>query len=357
MLDQTEHTQFQSEFFRTEAQRRQDWLDPFLTMVPDDACAFAAMRMPAGPFLRQMHRALESDLRALFEDHIKRIGVYKSVDELLGQLELAFLPRTGFVFRRNTPDPAIPVNDPTPLPQIAWVFWLRPIGGREIVSKFVKTILDHHRVLFAGGTAYNLDLDGRADKILECWNPNIPATGSMAFLHFDQFFIVSNSGPLVRSMIASRDGRSSSVLSDREMRTCLDELAPSINGFVYLQGLELEKVLTGMDEYVQRADDTIDIGWKTSKRVEAEAAVFRSKYARFGSQAGLPADQRKLFDVDVDEHLKGMWSKERGSYSAADRATIAESIGWCRTFSAAYLQAILDPQSVQLQGRANLRWR
>jgi hypothetical protein len=357
MLNQNEHTAFQSEFFRTEAQRRQEWLDPFLAMVPDDACALAAMRMPAGPFLRQMHRALDNDLRTLLEDHIKRIGVYKSVDDLLNQLELAFLPRTGFVFRRNVPDTAIPVNDPTPLPQIAWVFWLRPAGGREIVSKLVKTILDHHRVLFAGGTAYKLDLEGRADKILECTNPNIPATGSMAFLHFDQFFIVSNSGPLVRSMIAARDGSTRSVLGDREMRVALDELAPSINGFVYLQGIELEKVLVAMDEYVQRGDESMDVGWKTQKRPEAEASVFRSKYARFGSQAGVPADQRKLFDADVEEQLKGMWSKERGSYSAADRATIAESIGWCRTFSAAYLQAVLDAQSIQLQGRAMLQWR
>src|SRR5690606_3983465 len=43
MLNQNEHTPFQAEFFRTEAQRRQEWLDPFLAMVPDDACALAAM--------------------------------------------------------------------------------------------------------------------------------------------------------------------------------------------------------------------------------------------------------------------------------------------------------------------------
>src|SRR5690606_33302633 len=34
MLNQNEHTPFQAEFFRTEAQRRQEWLDPFLAMVP-----------------------------------------------------------------------------------------------------------------------------------------------------------------------------------------------------------------------------------------------------------------------------------------------------------------------------------
>jgi hypothetical protein len=306
--------------------------------VPDDACALAAMRMPAGPFLRQMYRAMDNDTRLLLEDGVKRTGVYKSVDELLGQLELAFLPRTGFVFRKNTPDPAIPVNDPAPLPQIAWVFWLRPAGGRD-------------------GPAYYLDLEGRADKILECTNPNIPATGSMAFLFFDQFLIVSNSGPLIRSMIAARDGRTGSVLGRREMRTSLEELSPSINGFVYLQGLELEKVLVAMDEYVQKDDGFVDPAFLMQNRSEAEAQVFRAKYSRYGSQAGLPANLKQQFEADVQEKLAGMWSAKRGSYSAEERATIAESIGWCRTFSAAYLQVVLDPQFIQLQGRAILDFR
>ncbi|MEZ5964668.1 MAG: hypothetical protein R3F56_12535 [Planctomycetota bacterium] len=354
MLNQNEHTPFQAEFFRTEAQRRQEWLDPFLTMVPDDTCALAAMRMPAGPFLRQMYRALDNDLRTLFEDVIKRTGVYKSVDDLLGQLELAFLPRTGFVFRKNKPVPQIVVNEPTPLPQIAWVFWLRTPGGAGIVSRLYDTILKHHRTIFAGGTAYELNIEGRADKILECTNPNIPATGSMAFLHFDQFFIVSNSGPLIRDMIAARDGRVGSVLSRREMRTSLEELAPSINGFVYLQGVELERLLTEMDEYVQQDAGEVDLGFKSQYFSQAQSQVFRSKYARYGSQAGLPAEVKAQFEADVQEQLKAMWAERRGSYTADERAVLAESIGWCRTFAAAYLQVVLDPQSIQLQGRAVL---
>lgn len=357
MLNQNEHTPFQADFFRTEAQRRQDWLNPFLTMVPDDACALAAMRMPAGPFLRQMYRAMDNDLRGLFEDSIRRTGVYKSVDDLLGQLELAFLPRTGFVFRKNTPVPAIPVNDPAPLPQIAWVFWLRSAGGAEVVGRLLKAILQHHKTIFAGGTAYELNIEGRADKILECTNPNIPATGSIAFLFFDQFFIVSNSGPLIRDMIAARDGRVGSVLGRRQMRASLEELSTSINGFVYLQGVELEKVLLEMDQYVQQDAGAVDPVFKMQNRSQAESQVFRSKYAKYGSQAGLPASVKQQFEDDVQEQLKAMWAQRRGSYSADERAAIAESIGWCRTFSAAYVQAVLDPQSIQLQGRVVLEPR
>jgi len=352
MLNQNEHTPFQAEFFRTEAQRRQEWLDPFLTMVPDDACAMAAMRMPAGPFLRQMYRALDSDLRTLFEDAIKRTGVYKSVDDLMGQLELACLPRTGFVFRKNKPVPEIPVDDPVPLPQIAWVFWLRPTGGVDVVTRLRNAILQHHRTIFAGGTAYELNVEGRADKILECTNRNIPATGSLAFLLFDQFFIVSNSGPLIRDMIAARDGRLGSVLGRREMRATLQELSASINGFVYLQGVEMEKLLMSMDEYVQSATAVTDPEFKMQNRSQAESQVFRTKYSRYGSQAGLPASLKDQFEADVQAQLDAMWAAKRGSYSADERATIAESIGWCRAFSAAYLQVVLDPQSIQLQGRA-----
>lgn len=356
MLNQNEHTPFQSEFFRTEAQRRQEWLDTFLASVPDDACACAAMRMPAGPFLRQMYRSLDKDVRELVDEAIKRTGAYKTTEELLSQLELALLPRSGFVFRKNTPDPQIKVNNPEPLPQIAWVFWLRPTGGKDIVDKFLKVVFEHHRTIF-NGPAYKLDIEGRADKILECTNPNIPATGSLAFLLYDQFLILSNSGPLIRSMIGARDGRVDSVMTQRELRSALQEMSPAINGLVYARGPELEKVFEAMGDYIDKGGVELDTDFATTYRSEAEAKVLRAKYSQFGSQAGLPANLKEQFKADVLAELKAMWAKQQGSYSAQDRAMVAELTGWCRTFTAAYLQVELDPQSIRLQGRAILDWK
>lgn len=362
MLNQNEHTPFQSDFFRTEAQRRQEWLDPFVAMVPDDACALAAMRMPAGQFVRQMFRAMDPDWRRLFEDSLKRTGVYKSADELLSQLELAFLPRTGFVFRQNVPEKvgpntiSIPVNDPTPLPQIAWVFWVRPTGGKAIVDRLVKAIYEHHRTIF-NAPAYHYPLQGRADQILECTNPHIPGTGSLAFLFYDQFFILSNSSPLVRSMIAARDGYSGSIVRRPEMRASIEELPTSINGFAYVQGPEMEKLLVEMGEYARKAGEGIDGGWARVNRPAISAQVQRDKYARYGSQAGLPPELRPQFEADVDAELQAQWTKQAGAFSAQDRAALEESTGLCRVFSAAYMQVVLDPQSIQLQGKAYFDWR
>jgi hypothetical protein len=356
MLNQNEHTPFQSEFFRTEAQKRSEWLDSFLASVPDDACACAAMRMPAGPFLRQMYRALDKDVRELFDEGVKRTGAYKTSEELLSQLELALLPRTGFVFRKNTPDREIVVKNPEPLPQIAWVFWLKPIGGKAIVDKFLKVVFDHHRTIFQG-PAYKLDIEGRADKILECTNPDIPGTGSLAFLLYDQFLILANSGPLIRSMIAARDGRVDSVMAQREMRAGLKEMSPSINGLVYVRGPELERVLDSITEYIDKASVELDTDFATTFRSEAESKVLRAKYSQFGSQAGLPPNLREQFKADVIAELKAMWAKQQGAYSAEDKATVAELTGWCRTFSSAYLQVVLDPQSIQVQGRIILDWK
>ncbi len=362
MLNQNEHTPFQSDFFRTEAQRRQEWLDPFLAMVPQDACALAAMRMPAGPFLRQMYRAMDPDWRTLFEDAIKRTGVYKSADELLQQLELAFLPRTGFVFRQNFPEKvaangiSITVADPTPLPQIAWVFWVRPTGGKAIVDRLVKAIYEHHRTIF-GAPAYHYPLEGRADQILECTNPHIPGTGSLAFLFYDQFFILSNSSPLVNRMIAARDGRMGSILRREETRVSLEELPASINGFGLVQGPELEKLLVEMGEYARKAGEGMDPGWAEVNRPTVAAKVLKERYRQYGSQAGLPPEQKAKFDADVFAELQAQWAKQAGAYSAQDRAALEETIGLCRIFSAAYMQVVLDAQSIQLQGKAFFDWR
>lgn len=204
------------------------------------------------------------------------------------------------------------MKNPEPLPQIAWVFWLRPTGGKEIVDKFLKVVFDHHRTIFQG-PAYKLDIEGRADKILECTNPDIPGMGSLAFLLYDQFLILANSGPLIRSMIAARDGRVYSVMAQREMRAGLKEMSPSINGLVYVRGPELEKVLDSITEYVDKAGVELDTDFATTYRSDAEVKVLKSKYSQFGSQAGLPPNLREQFKADVTAELKAMWAKQQGA--------------------------------------------
>src|SRR5262245_54933294 len=56
-LNSNQHTPFQRSFYKAEQQPREKWLDPFIAMVPDNACAAAAMRMPAGEFLHAMFEA------------------------------------------------------------------------------------------------------------------------------------------------------------------------------------------------------------------------------------------------------------------------------------------------------------
>ena len=188
-LNQNEHTAFQSNFFKTESQLRRDWLDPFLRMVParnpsqDGACAAAAMRMPAGDFLREMYSALDDADKSLLNDSLRKTAQYDGTLDLIEKLELAFYPRTGFVFRRNTPDPEIPVAEPAPTPQFAWVFWLRS-GGQKIVSDFVE-LLTRYRGVIGLEQAYNLPLGlaGQGvggDAAREFTNPHIPGTGSFA---------------------------------------------------------------------------------------------------------------------------------------------------------------------------------
>src|SRR5262249_20740531 len=121
-LNRNLHTPFQAHFFQTEAQERKQWLDPFLTMVPAGACACAALRIAAGEFMKEMFRALETKERDLLNDCARSLGNAAGMSEMIEKLEPSLLPRTGFVFRRNLREKDVQVADPTPVPQIAWVF-------------------------------------------------------------------------------------------------------------------------------------------------------------------------------------------------------------------------------------------
>ena len=361
-LNQNEHTTFQEKFFRTESQRRSDWLDPFLSMVPTDACALAAMRMPAGEFLHEMYGALDEATKSLLNDALDKTGKYSSAPELIDQLEAAFHPRTGFVFRKNKPDldTQIVVAAPSPMPQVAWVFWLRK-GGDAIVQEFVE-LMTTYREVIGLENAFNLPLDlgGRGvagDAAREFTHPQIPATGTIATLLYGDFFVISNSGPFIRDMMHSLLGGRGSIRDREDFKEYSHELPNAVNGFIYLQCSELERVLGDYErdivEFAQRPDPT----WARDELSAAEDKVFREKYTSYGSTAGLPPEVRAQFDADVNTEIENRWRTQRSSYTAEAQGSILEAMALCRLFESAYIQLTLEPRYLRLTGRTIARFK
>lgn len=372
VLNSKQHTPFQSSFYKAEKQRREEWLDPFLAMVPETACAAAALRMPAGEFLHAMFQALEQDERELLNDGMRRSTLQSQaltgMDDLIDRIKVAFLPRTGFVFRRNQPDnsrdPAtgelmVPVTARSPMPQVAWVFWLRP-GSGQIIEDLVMMLRNnygsfafkkvwHLKIPFAGGVLN--------EPVTEFCNPQIPATGEIAMIVFRDFFVVSNSGMLIKDILRTRyeaDGMRS-IRRLEEFTEVEKELPGELNGMVWLRGQNLAAV---MDDYLSFAasdSETPDPEWLMISRPAAEEQIRRTRYAQYPSKASLPrslVEPGGDFDRAVVAYLFEQWRRERTSFTAADRDKMQQLRAMAQLLDAAYVQVELENNYIRFQAKA-----
>lgn len=362
-LNQNKHTPFQSRFFQAESQQRSEWLDRFLSMVPASACACAALRMPAGEFMREMYVALTDVEKELINDGLRGTGQFEDVMAVINKLEPALEQRTGFVFRKNIPDPEIPVADTSPVPQVAWVFWMRR-GGRPLVQEFVDMVTRYREVLgFTNAYDLPLGLGGQGvggDAAREFTNPQIPGTGSIATLVYPPFFVISNSGPFIRDLMQTliTPDQRRSIRSREDFQEYLFELPDAINGLVYIQAPELRELLDDYLQGVARSASLPDPDWAVTQRGAAESAVFAREYAqRFGSMAAIPQAQRGEFDDKVDREIEEMWRTQRTSFSAEAQASLLEARALTELFSSAYFQVTLEPRHLRLTGRAKANFR
>ena len=376
-LNSKQHTAFQSTFYSEEKQRREQWLDPFLNMVPESACAAAALRMPAGEFLHAMFDALEKDEKALINDALRRATFagepVQDVRDLVEKLRLAFQPRTGFVFRRNVPDLslnkdgelAVPVTAKSPMPQVAWVFWLKP--ERATLVESLVTMLSSYSKSFNFRNVYHLRVPfgdiNLPEPVVEFTNPQIPATGEIAMLVFREFFVVSNSGPLIRDIVRTRYSTTTGARSIRDTKEYEElerELSSTPSGLVWVNGENLAPVL---DDYMNFADSSSDAPnpeWMMQMRASAEDYVRRKTYPRYPSMASMPPNLKEPggeFDKQVVAYMREKWNKERTNFTASDRASMQQFRGLTEMFRAAAIQVELQNNYIRYQARIMTKLR
>lgn len=371
-LDSTTHTRFQSSFYTAEQDSRERWLDPFLSMVPENACAAAALRMPSGEFLHAMFDALEDAEKSLINDALRRSNYngtqVDSASDLIDRLRLAFRQRTGFVFRRNVPDTKrdpktgelqVPVAAKSPMPQVAWVFWLRP-GSAGLTEALTEMLLSYkqsfgfskvykYSVPYAGGTF--------PEKIYEYTNPQIPATGEVAMITFGEFFVVSNSAPLISDIVRTNYGAQSGMRSIRELDHFYpveEELSPTLSGLVWVDGEGLQLVL---DDYLAFADvssEQMDPEWMMLTRPSVEDVVRRKSYPQYPSKAAMPRSLTQPggeFDQKVVAEMRARWAKQRTNFTADERASLEQLRGISEMFQGAALQLEFEKNSIGYQLR------
>lgn len=369
VLNSKQHSTFQSSFYKAEKQRREEWLDPFLKMVPDTACAAAALRMPAGEFLHAMIEALEPAERDLLNEGMRRCSLQNQpltgMADLIDRIKVAFRPRTGFVFRRNQPDtsrdPAtgelmVPVTARSPMPQVAWVFWLLP-NTNKLVEDVVKMLNDnygsfglkkvwHLKVQYAGGYL--------TEPVTEFCNPQIPATGEIAMIVFRDFFVVSNSGLLIKDILRTRyraDGLRSIQELD-EFSEIERELPSELNGMVWLRGSNLVPVFDDYLSFAAQDSEAPDAEWMMNSRAGAEEHVRKTRYAQYPSKASMPKSVVEgEFEQAVRAYLAEQWRLVRTSFTAGDREQMQQMRAMVQMLSTGYLQVELENNYIRFQGK------
>lgn len=377
-LNSKQHTPFQSSFYRAEQQRRQDWLDPFLAMVPDTACAAAAMRMPAGEFLHAMFEALEEGEKNQLNESVRTATFsgtpLNDMRDLIERLRVAFLPRTGFVFRRNVPDTSrdektgelmVPVTARSPMPQVAWVFWLSP-NRSQLVHELV-TMLQSYHSRFGLLKTWNLRVpfgdSHLPEPVWEFTNPQIPATGEIAMIVFPTFFVLSNSGPLIRDIVRTRYGDQTGAKSARqlpEFQAIEADLPAELNGMIWLHG---ESMLPVIDDYIAFAETDSalpDQEWMMQGRPAAEEHVRRSRFPQYPSKASMPKSMTEPggdFEVAVGVYLRELWQRERTNFTAADREAMKQLRALAQMLKAASVHVELENNYIRFQARIMANFR
>ncbi len=376
VLNSNLHTPFQSAFYRAEKQDKEQWLTPFLRMVPDSACAAAALRMPAGDFMHAMYDALLQNERDMFDDAMRRCmfqgAQLADARDLIDKLKLALLPRMGFVFRKNVPDMSrndkgelyVPVVARAPLPQIAWVFWLRQdvrsgAEGRSPADDLVEMLRKYGSPVFKFANVYNLPVDGLPEPVWEFTNPQIPGTGEVATIVFRDFLVLSNSGPLIKDILRTRYGFGGlrSIVEDPQYQRISDELPQALNGFVWMRGKQLLSVLDDYRAASEQQNVEPDPEWIMAQRSSAEEVVRRAKYAQYPSLASMPKNLLDgEFQTAVRDYLREQWSKASAGFSAQDLPKIDQLRGMAKLVDAAYLQLELENNYIRFQGKVITNW-
>lgn len=376
VLNSNLHTPFQGAFYRAEKQDKEQWLTPFLRMVPESACAAAALRVPAGDFLDAMYDSLLQSERDIFDEAMRRCmfqgAQLADARDLIDKLELSLLPRMGFVFRKNVPDTSknekgelyVPVIARSPLPQVAWVFWLRQdvrVGaeGRSPAEDVVEMLRKYGSAVFKFANVYNLPVNGLPEPVWEFTNPQIPGTGEIATIVFREFLVLSNSGPLIRDILRTRynfDGARSMIESEQYQRIS-DELPSALNGFVWMRG---ERLLSVLDDYRAASEQSNvepDPEWILSQRSSAEDVVRRSKYPQYPSLAAMPKTLLEgEFQSAVRDYLREQWSKASTGFSAQMLPELDQLRGMAKMVDAAYLQLELENNYIRFQGKVIANW-
>jgi hypothetical protein len=173
---------------------------------------------------------------------------------------------------------------------------------------------------------------------------------------FRDFFVVSNSGLLIKSIL--RTGHKEPGLrSIRELDDFPEierELPGELSGMVWLRGENLVHVLDDYTSFASALNELPDQDYLVTNRPAAEEQIRREKYARYPSKASMPPSLTEPggeFDQAVVALMNEKWRKDRTNFTADDRAQMQQLRAFCKMLKAGYVQVDLENNYIRFQAK------
>lgn len=362
VVNENMHTKFQKGLFNDNVQLRSEWMDEFFGMVPQNAVAAAALRLPAGDFINELFEdVLDRDERVVINEQLKKTGKYKNFAQLVAQIDGAVRPRVGVILRPNRRSDktkqTFDVHNESPFPQWAWVFWTKRDRRGRLMSKPLSDLirlLNSHRGAFNVTKAYTLKLAGGGSKdvAFEFAIPQIPGTGNIAVCTYGEYFIFGNSGLFIDAMAQALVlPNVPSMREDKDYQEFEEEMSAAVNGVGFVWAENLRKVGEDFKTFSEKLDSFMDNSWARKNRPKAEQATLR-RYRQYRSlsQAQKSADWSRI-SKEIESTLDGMWSKHQKSNRLAGVAELQQFLDLTEVFRTAYVQMVMKSDSLQVRGR------
>lgn len=343
---------FQKRFYRTRGFSRSGQQPmEFARFCPADAGLFVYLHGSIGELLRQAYDSSERALQDNLDSLVNSVWGYPDTQPLIEDLNAAFHGRIGFVMRNyDYPrDPTGPPNDGSEVP--AWCLILHADAAAKITEVHDRVNANSAQFGLQGATPdergiYTEKVSG-GFVVYEYWSQFVPGTGHIATVAVEEYFLISNSYPMLGQMLKTfyEGGSSNPRLSDYGPFVAL-----------YQSGLENANILgwlnpSGMAPFLRKsaeqwARDEVEIDWSVM-RPQIDRQVLSENYPEWDYNNLTPEQETKLEMLSSparDAYQKSVYEEQIPSIYAKYERNILVS----EMFSAVLMELDLDDKKIEL---------
>jgi len=352
-------------------------LEAIARVAHEDTTFLAYMHGPIGTMLDMVVQAMEPALRDNLVDALKKTGRYKSLPDLIKDLDEGMHDRLALLARPNDwgyekdykrkPNGEVeldaqgkPIYDGppfTPADVFAWtlIVWheneKKLVDLRELIGANSQTFGIRGRTPQDRGY-YEFSIAGNF-QTREFWSPFVPGTGHIATVNLPEHMMITNRYMMLEDITqnllqrATRTGR----LTDRsDFMALLDEMPVSGNLFVWANPREGSDVLLRQAEAAARSrvESSIDL---VQKRREFEPAA-RQAVVQGKARGVLTADEVNVLEAELDRRVGEYRDNVVRENVPKALEAARRQITYLRSLSAFMLMLDVDEKNFRLGVRA-----